>query len=74
MHCRHLVIGWTFAVLAAAASAASGGTRGSDELFWVPTWEQALAMAEHTDRPIFMMHYTCVGERSPTYAGEATVW
>jgi hypothetical protein len=56
------------------SSTVRAGTRGSDQLFWVPTWEQALAMAEHTGRPSFMMHYTCVGERSPTYAGTATVW
>lgn len=55
-------------------STAHAGTRGADELFWAPTWQQALAMAERTGRPIFMMHYTCVGERSPTYSGEATVW
>jgi hypothetical protein len=57
-----------------AGSAARGGTQGGDELFWVPTWQQALDMAGHTGRPIFMMHYTCVGERSPTYSGTATVW
>jgi cytochrome b len=53
---------------------AAGGTRGADELFWVPTFEQALAMAEHTGRPIFLLHYTCVGETSPTYSGPSTVW
>jgi hypothetical protein len=50
------------------------GTRGADELFWVPTFEQALEMASHTGRPIFLVHYTCVGERSPTYSGKATVF
>jgi hypothetical protein len=50
------------------------GTRGADELFWVPTFEQALEMAAHTGRPIFLVHYTCVGERSPTYSGKATVF
>lgn len=65
------------ALLAAClALAATGraGTRGAEELFWVPTLEQALAMASHTGRPIFLVHYTCVGERSPTYSGKATVW
>ena len=50
------------------------GTRGADELYWVPTFEQALEMAGHTGRPIFLVHYTCVGERSPTYSGKATVF
>jgi hypothetical protein len=65
------------AALAAAvliATSAAAGTRGADELFWVPTWQQALEMAAHTGRPIFLMHYTCVGERSPTYSGKATVF
>ena len=53
---------------------ASAGTRGSDELFWVPTLEQALQMARHTGRPIFLTHYTCVGEASATYSGSTTVW
>ena len=52
----------------------AAGTRGADELFWVPTLEQALEMAGHTGRPIFLVHYTCVGEKSPTYSGKATVW
>ena len=56
------------------ATSASAGTRGADELFWVPTWQQALEMAADTGRPIFLMHYTCVGERSPTYSGQATVF
>jgi hypothetical protein len=63
-----------FAWLILLAVPAVAGTRGADELFWVPTWQQALEMAERTGRPIFMMHYTCVGERSPTYSGPATVW
>jgi hypothetical protein len=53
---------------------AQAGTRGADELFWVPTMEQALEMAGATGRPIFMTYYTCVGEKSPTYAGKSTVW
>jgi hypothetical protein len=50
------------------------GTRGADELFWTATLEQALEMAAETGRPIFLVHYTCVGEKSPTYSGKATVW
>ena len=56
------------------AGSANGGTRAADELFWVPTFEQALEMAGHTGRPIFLMHYTCVGETSETYSGTSTVW
>jgi hypothetical protein len=62
------------AVVCLAATPAPAGTRGADELFWVPTLEQALDMAAHTGRPIFLVHYTCVGEKSPTYSGKATVW
>ncbi len=38
--------------------------RGADELFWTPTLEQALEMARATGRPIFMMGYSLVNERS----------
>jgi hypothetical protein len=38
--------------------------RGADELFWVPTLEQALDMAKATGRPIFMMGYSLVDARS----------
>ena len=58
----------------AAAVPAQAGTRGADELFWVPTMEQALEMARETGRPIFMLFYTCVGETSETYSGRSTVW
>jgi len=54
-------------------AALRGGTRGSEELFWVPTFDQALAMAERTGRPIFFMYYTLVGERAPTFSGKDTV-
>jgi hypothetical protein len=63
-----------FIACLALSGPAGAGTRGADELFWVPTLEQALDMAAHTGRPIFLVHYTCVGERSPTYSGKATVW
>jgi hypothetical protein len=65
---------WAVAAVLALGPAAHAGTRGADELFWVPTLEQALDMAAHTGRPIFLVHYTCVGEKSPTYSGTATVW
>lgn len=60
--------------LLALAGSAEAGTRAADELFWVPTLEQAVEMATHTGRPIFLMHYTCVGETSETYSGTSTVW
>lgn len=53
---------------------ARAGTRGADHLFWVPTVEQALEMAEATGRPIYLVFYTCVGETSETYSGQSTVW
>lgn len=67
------------ALLSLALSTASvgtihAGTRAADELFWVPTLEQALDMAAHTGRPIFFMHYTCVGEKTPTFSGKSTVF
>ena len=34
--------------------------RGADELFWVPTLEQGLAMAKATGRPLFLMGYSLV--------------
>jgi hypothetical protein len=58
----------------ALAPPAHAGTRASDQLFWVPTMDQALAMAGATGRPIFMVAYTCVGETSETYSGKSTVW
>jgi hypothetical protein len=42
-------------------SAETNVVRGADELFWVPTLEQALEMAQATGRPIFVMGYSLVG-------------
>jgi hypothetical protein len=53
---------------------AHAGTRGADELFWVPTLEQALEMSAATGRPIFLMPYTCVDKSAATYTGQTTVW
>lgn len=39
-------------------------------MFWAPTLEQALDVATQTGRPIFLVHYTCVGAKSPTYSGQ----
>jgi hypothetical protein len=40
--------------------------RGADELFWVPTLEQALDMARATGRPLFLMGYSLV-DNGTTY-------
>src|SRR6185503_15207977 len=40
--------------------------RGADELFWVPTLEQALEMARATGRPLFLMGYSLV-DNGTTY-------
>jgi hypothetical protein len=49
-------------VCAAAAPATEAPPRGADELFWVPTLEQALEMSAATGRPIFLMGYSLVGD------------
>jgi hypothetical protein len=38
--------------------------RGADELFWVPTLEQALEMSGATGRPMFLMGYSLVDNKS----------
>jgi hypothetical protein len=48
------------ALVAPLAAADSHVVRGADELFWVPTLEQGLAMAEATGRPLFLMGYSLV--------------
>jgi hypothetical protein len=48
--------------VAARAGAEARPARGADELFWVPTLEQALDMAGATGRPIFLMGYSLVGD------------
>lgn len=63
--CRRLL-------LCAAATALSvrlgaeepAAVRGADELFWVPTLEQALEMSAATGRPIFLMGYSLVPDGS----------
>lgn len=62
-------MGW--AILSAGArgeqvaDAESGrAVRPADELFWTPTLEQAIAMAEANRVPIFVMGYSLVGDRS----------
>lgn len=51
-------------LVSSAASDEALPARGADELFWVPTLEQALEMAKATHRPIFMMGYSLVDARS----------
>lgn len=38
--------------------------RGADELYWVPTLEQALEMGKATGRPLFLMGYSLVPDGS----------
>ena len=40
----------------------TNAARGPDEIFWVPTLEQALAMAKETGRPLFLMGYSLVSD------------
>jgi hypothetical protein len=54
-------------VIGLASSLLAGETdvvRGADELFWVPTLEQGLAMAQATGRPLFLMGYSLVPDGS----------
>ncbi len=46
------------------AAAETHVVRGADELFWVPTLEQGLAMAKATGRPLFLMGYSLVPDGS----------
>jgi hypothetical protein len=46
----------------ARGAAAEPPARGADELFWVPTLEQALDMSAATGRPVFLMGYSLVGD------------
>jgi hypothetical protein len=48
-------------------------TQGADELFWCPTFDQALEMSAHTGKPIFLMFYTNVSEGCPTFSGKGVV-
>ena len=48
-------------------------TQGSDELYWCPTFDQALEMSAHTGKPILLMFYTNVAGGCPTFSGEGVV-
>jgi len=50
--------------VASAACASTNVVRGADEIFWVPTLEQALEMAQATGKPLFLMGYSLVGDGS----------
>lgn len=52
------------ALIPARGDDAAAAVRGTDELFWVPTLEQALDMAAVTGKPIFVMGYSLVGDGS----------
>lgn len=45
-------------------AAAPRAVRPADELFWVPTLEQAIQMARANEVPIFAMGYSLVEDRS----------
>jgi len=47
--------------------------QGAALLLWVPTFDQALEMARHTRRPIFLMYYTLFDERVATFGGKGAV-
>ena len=48
--------------VASAANASTDVVRGADEIFWAPTLEQALEMAQATGKPLFLMGYSLVGD------------
>ena len=59
---RTAYIGILIAVLCSRSPAAAQeqAVLESDALFWVPTIEQAVAMAKATGKPIFSMGYSLV--------------
>lgn len=62
---RAVLSALTSAALAVPLVAAETNVvRGADELFWVPTLEQGLAMAKATGRPLFLMGYSLVPDGS----------
>jgi hypothetical protein len=60
---KWVVFGVAFAIgvrLSLAAAEEPRQVRGADELYWVPTLEQGLEMAQTTGRPLFLMGYSLV--------------
>lgn len=49
-----------FSLASPLSAADTPVVRGADELFWVPTLEQALEMGKVTGRPLFLMGYSLV--------------
>ena len=62
MFLRRLV--FSAVLLASAAQASTNVVRGADEIFWVPTLEQALEMSRAAGKPLFLMGYSLVGDGS----------
>lgn len=58
-----LALAWLLSSYVLTA-APSNVVRGADELFWVPTLPQGLAMAKETGRPLFLMGYSLVPDGS----------
>ena len=50
--------------MSALASDIPAHARGADELYWVPTLEQGLEMTKATGRPLFLMGYSLVDNKS----------
>jgi hypothetical protein len=50
--------------LGALSSETPVQVRGADEVFWVPTLEQGIEMAKVTGRPLFLMGYSLVDNKS----------
>jgi hypothetical protein len=61
---RHLATVLLTLFTATSASASTSVVRGADEIFWVPTLEQALEMAQVTGKPLFLMGYSLVADGS----------
>src|SRR5262249_26468312 len=55
-----LFVFWWIGVAVSLGAADSHVVRGADELYWVPTLEQGLAMSRVTGRPLFLMGYSLV--------------
>ena len=60
---RVVLLVWLLPLVSLAAEAPAQ-VRGADELFWVPTLEQGLEMAKVTGRPLFLMGYSLVDNKS----------
>jgi hypothetical protein len=71
IHRKALLVAWLLIFFLPGMLRAA--TRGSDELFWCPTFDQALEMSTHTGKPMFLMFYTNVGEGCETFSGKGVV-